>query len=81
MVVDVEVVFEYADACVEVVEVVEVGDVAAFWMALCARKAERNEPKKGLWFDILYVLFGSCSLCGRCGVVLRAVEWISNHGY
>lgn len=30
------------------VEAVEVGDVAAFCMALCARKAERNEPKKGL---------------------------------
>lgn len=60
MVVDVEVVFEYADVCVEVVEV---GDVAAFWMALCARKAERNDPKKGLWFDILYYLFGSSNLC------------------
>lgn len=47
----------------------EVGDVAAFWMALCALKAERNEPKKGLWFDIIDYLCSSSGLCGMCGAV------------
>jgi len=37
----------------EVCEAVAVGgDVAAFWMAECARKAERKLPKNGLLVDI-----------------------------
>lgn len=80
VVVDVEAVFEYEGVCEEAVEV---GDVAAFWMALCARKAERNEPKNGRWFDMLVILFGNhCFYC-RCGVGrwFELLEGLSNQRF